>query len=617
MYLSSVSIEGFRASATGAFSCTFPDRFSVLIGQNNAGKTTVCDALYLSHVHTFPTLRRPSAAVLGDNPRAIDIEFEFGGLGPEGPLGASLLARSEGPPRWSRRLERSLGNVRAVGVDGGQHADDVRLIYLPAHRNPVDELARREAEVLVELLRAEQERRKGHRNLAEIRSLAGHLLDGLIAHELIQSVEGRVSDYLASLTGGVSKQHAFVGRQEIDDAFLARVLEFLLASVDLRSLANRLEVSGLGYVNLLHIAVTLAAIPGGETVPHPQPADAAAGDEPQSANDHGPDVAEAEERIEAADAEAEAIEDSFFPELFHATVIIEEPEAHLHPQLQHGLMRYLRRVTAERPELQMIASTHSSEMMTACRPEDIVVLRRDAAGNRVSRAVRALPLAEADRMRVLRLAALHFDASRSASLFADRLVLVEGVTDALLVRHFGHAWAGDDHSKRDFVDALTIVPLGSKVGEWPVQLLASPTYELAARVAVLRDSDERDGGVPTAPAWIAGYEPATVQCFINHPTLEPAITPGNEAIVDAALKTIGLSAAGEVNRDRVDTLFHTGTGKDRKGEFAFALAAEIAASVAAGPLPSVPQHLEDLFEFLYPEDTPAGETEGDAPPAAD
>ena len=53
------------------------------------------------------------------------------------------------------------------------------------------------------------------------------------------------------------------------------------------------------------------------------------------------------------------------------------------------------------------------------------------------------------------------------------LVLVEGVTDALVLRQLGLARAAADVSKQEFVDALTIVPMGSKVGEWTVQLLAT------------------------------------------------------------------------------------------------------------------------------------------------
>lgn len=614
MYLSSVTVDGFRAGAVGQFACTFPDRFSVLVGQNNAGKTTVSDALYLAHVHTFPSLRRPSAAVLGENPRTIDVEFEFGGAGAEGPLGSSLLARSEGPPRWTRRLERSLGSVRAVGVEAGQHVDDVRLIYLPANRNPVDELARREAEVLIELLRAEQERQKGHRNLADVRGVASHLLEGLVTVDLIRSVEGRVSEYLRALSGGVSQHHAFVGSQEIDDAFLARVLEFLLAAVDQRVLAQRLVVSGLGYVNLLHIAVTLAAIPGGSAIPSTPSAASTVSEPPTGEPDA--ELPEGHDRIEAADAEADAIEDSFFPEVFHATVVIEEPDSHLHPQLQHGLMRYLRRVTQQRPELQVIVTTHSSEMMTACRPEDLVVLRRDSAGSRVSRPVANLPLPSTTRDRVLRLAALHFDASRSASLFAERVVLVEGVTDALVVRHFGHAWASSDSSKHEFVDALTIVPVGSRVGEWPVQLLASPGYELASRVAILRDTDKRDGTAPEPPTWVAAYDDTIVQCFLNHPTLEPAVTVSNEALVGAALASMAV-VIGEVTPDEVDDLFHNGAGKARKGEFAFALAAGIEDAIASGTGPAVPQHLSDMFDFLYSQPATDDEGEDDAAATAD
>lgn len=72
---------------------------------------------------------------------------------------------------------------------------------------------------------------------------------------------------MSRLSSGVSEHHAFVGTQVIDDAYLARVFEMLLALENDRDVAKQLQVSSLGYVNLLHIAVVLAGIPNAKSAP--------------------------------------------------------------------------------------------------------------------------------------------------------------------------------------------------------------------------------------------------------------------------------------------------------------------------------------------------------------
>ncbi|CAM3539123.1 ATP-dependent endonuclease [Isoptericola cucumis] len=597
--------------------CEFPGRFSLVLGPNGAGKTTINDAIYWAHTHRFPRLQAPDAAALGTLPRSIDVSYsmEENPAG-EGALGQALKRRGLGAPTWSRGLERSLGRVRAATIDSRpQGLDQLRLVYLPALRNPVDDLSRRESRVLLELLRAEQLRDPSGGGFASVRNQAESLLSSLTKEKLIADVEGRIAQALRTLTGGVREHHAFIGTQRVDDAYLARVLEILLGVMPDPRDAVRLEAASLGYVNLLHIAVTLAGIPDPSSTPlasspsAPEVLDAASsGDlDPDDVDALDGESAEgARRRIAEADLDAELEQDTFFPDTFHATVLIEEPEAHLHPQLQQGLIRYLRQTAMTRPDLQVIVSTHASDLISACRPEDLVIVRRDVDGTPVSRAIASIPWPPSQAKKIHRMTRLHLDASRSSALFAERVVLVEGITEAALLREVGRAWAMADAtrgaSRLAFVDALSIVPLGNRVGDWPVRLLATPGHELVSQVAVLSDTDLRPAqpgdSMPAAtpPPWHSDFaDPTTFQVFWSQPTLEPTLVPGNETLIDKALTAIGRPLPTTTD-ESVDQLFHTQPGKGDKAEFAL----ELAAAIQDRPDQFVvPTHLKAMFDWLF------------------
>lgn len=624
MYLSQVKIRGYRAAASDEISVNIPGRFALIMGANGSGKTTINEAIAIAHTRVFPKCGAVDATALGPAPRQVHVKYEYESDDAlEGVYARQRKDRGVPAPEWKRNIDRYLGLVKPGKVDGS--VDDVnamRLVYLPAVRNPVDDLSRRDSRVLLELFRAVSRNRNGADSLVSLRSKAEHMLKTLVKHELVQEIEDKISQNLQFLTLGVAEHHAYVGTQTVDDRYLARIFEMLLAMELDRTFAKRLEVSSLGYVNLLHIAITLAGIPdlnaeleqvqsdgieqsrrcennverncSTQGLSDPMVADGVEhmGEPAMSLDDEEELIA----REQAVQDECDADSDSFYPETFHATVLIEEPEAHLHPQLQYGLIRYLRRLVKERPDVQVIVTTHSSELAAACDPEELVVVRRDGQGQIVVRKVAEFNASKADRKELLQHTRLHLAATHSAAFFAERLLLVEGVTEGILLRQFGHIWAAEDDDKKSFIDALTILPLGHRVGKFPILMLASSGHQLVGRVAALGDTDCNDEDPDfTPPAWHSQLDSNVGKFFWSDPTLEPSLLRGNECLVQEALITVGWNEGlDELSVKGVRQYFKNKSG--RKGQFALNLAGMLADDPKRVV---VPPHIRELFDWLF------------------
>jgi predicted ATPase len=174
----------------------------------------------------------------------------------------------------------------------------------------------------------------------------------------------------------------------------------------------------------------------------------------------------------------EAVESCRVQGLSGLVLLIEEPELYLRPQAQRYLYRLLREFSLSGN--QVIYSTHSPAFLNVTRMEELVFVEH--LGRTGTRAHQPKPVSADEDFRVV----TEFDAARSELFLARAAVLVEGLTEKLVLP-FVFSALGHDVDR----EAISIIECGGKPN---IPLFARICRATEIPFVVVHDSDRKKSG---------------------------------------------------------------------------------------------------------------------------
>ncbi len=446
MWISKVAIKNFRkVPFDKEVVISFKEGLNLIIGENNIGKTTIIDAISLclsyGSVERGVWLKREDF----NNPDSpIEISIGFSGL----------------------KLQHEAAFLQALVIDDEEKNNQLRFIFsfelkdekvqpqikcgeLGLTSNPYDLLKYLRAIHLQALRDVNLEFQPGYKSritkivkkeFPEYKSFEEIFKDAnkkALEHEgeknPVRVLEGQTNQNIVKLSLGSDNN-----RIKLD--FVEQEFTKILTNIVMKTAEKGLDIktNGLGYNNLIYISTILTEL---------------------------------------------KVEEKYESHIFNC-LLIEEPEAHLHPQLQALLLDFLQ---TEYKTIQVILTSHSPTLAAAVNFNNLTILAK-------SRDVMKSVLIKNTALENKNKAFLRrfLDVTKSQMFFSRKIIFVEGITEAMLMKSFWNYIFNDISMKFDR-QGIEIVNIQGVAFKPYVDLIKNIFAETDVKSVLITDDDRGSG----------------------------------------------------------------------------------------------------------------------------